>query len=572
MQLAIARQEQFDWSASRFLQELSANAVIDDVAAARVLAAHAKTGESLCRLLPRLGIIEERTLAQHLGAYLSLAILTEAAVPLDPVAADQLSERFLQEELILPIAISTDRIVIAVGDPFNDYAMKAVALASGRAVELVIGEISLIERILRQRNGEAEEQVSAGVEENGRGDDDDGDLQKLRDLAAEAPVIRLVNQLIQSAVDMRASDIHLEPFQHVFQVRYRIDGLLREVPAPPANLRAAIVSRIKVMAKLNIAERRLPQDGRIRMTVRGKDVDLRVSTFPTLYGESIVLRVLDRLGVVLDLDRLGFSAGALATYLNILRRPTGMVLVTGPTGSGKTTSLYASLLHLNSAEQKIFTVEDPIEYELPGINQTQVKPQVGLTFASSLRSLVRQDPDVILIGEIRDLETAEIAGQSSLTGHKVLSTLHTNDAVSTVTRLRDMGVPNFLVSATLECVIAQRLVRVLCAHCKSHQPPASILLEAATRLDVEPKSDVSICVPRGCDRCNGTGYRGRTGIYEMLVISDDLRGLIHREASTGDLRHAAKDAGMRSMFADGLRQVFHGTTTLEEVQRVTSEV
>lgn len=556
-------------SQEEFLNHLLQVSAIDAGSAARAVTAHAQTGEGFCRLLPKLGVIEERALTQHVAAYLDCPLLTETMVPSEPVCRELLTDGFLLEQTILPLQITSDRIVIAVTDPFSDYALKAIALASGGRVEVVVGELALIERALRRLYDDQPEATAGQSTDAGPSDDDDGDLQKLRDLAAEAPVIRIVNQLVQSAVELRASDIHLEPFQHQFRLRYRIDGLLREVTAPPAHLRAAIVSRIKVMARLNIAERRLPQDGRIRLTVRGKEIDLRVSTFPTMYGESVVLRVLDRMGVALDLEKLGFGANDLERYLHVLRQPTGMVLVTGPTGSGKTTTLYASLRYLDSAEQKIFTIEDPIEYELMGINQTQVKPQVGLSFANSLRSLMRQDPDIILIGEIRDLETAEIAGQSSLTGHKVLSTLHTNDAVTAVTRLLDMGVPKFLVSATLECVVAQRLVRVLCPHCKAEQalPPDLLRYADHTGIDVEG----TVYAPVGCERCGGTGYRGRTAIYEILVMTDELRSLMHQDIDAVALRSAAIRNGMSPMHVDGVRQILSGTTTLAEVQRVASE-
>jgi len=559
-----------DVSQEAFLAYLLREGHVDAAAANRVVSAGAKTSDGYCRLLPKLGVLEERTLARRLTEYLSCPILTEAMVPDVAICPDQLSANFLLEQAILPLHATSDRITIALADPFSVYARRAVALATGRRVDITVGDLAQIEQALRRLYADdaqvdGEERASITPDS-----DEDGDLQKLKDLAAEAPVIRIVNQLVQAAVEMRASDIHLEPFQHQFRVRYRIDGLLRDVLAPPAHLRAAIVSRVKVMARLNIAERRLPQDGRIRLTVRGKEVDLRVSTFPTMYGESVVLRVLDRMGVALELDKLGFASCDLQRYLAVLRKPTGMVLVTGPTGSGKTTTLYASLRHLDSSEQKIFTIEDPIEYELTGINQTQVKPQVGLSFANSLRSLMRQDPDVILIGEIRDLETAEIAGQSSLTGHKVLSTLHTNDAVTAITRLLDMGVPAFLVSATLECVVAQRLVRVLCRHCKVEQAIPADLERFASHNSLQLSGTVFGSV--GCVDCGGTGYHGRTAIYEILVMSDSLRGLMHKSVDLSVLRKAAIERGMSPMHVDGIRQIMSGMTTLAEVQRVTSEI
>ncbi|CAA2142184.1 GspE/PulE family protein [Hyphomicrobium sp. ghe19] len=552
---------------SQFLESLVSAEIIDSSAATRILTAHQKTSEPYCRLMTRLGVIEEAALAHHLSGYLGHRLLTDDDIPTVPVTTE-VSEQFLREEIILPLSVDPDAVAVAVADPFSTYAIKAIGLATRRRVKILVGELSRIERAIEQLY-KAEQglplQTGAGAEQL---EETDGDIQRLRDQAAEAPVIRLVNQLIQSAIELRASDIHLEPFQHQFQVRFRIDGILRDIPPPSPQLRTAIASRIKVMAHLDIAERRLPQDGRIRLTVKGKDVDLRVSTFPTMYGESVVLRVLDRSGISPRLDQLGFETQDFSRYLGVLSRPMGMVLVTGPTGSGKTTTLYASLAQLDRAGQKIFTVEDPIEYELSGVNQTQVKPDIGLTFASSLRSLMRQDPDVILIGEIRDLETAEIAGQSSLTGHLVLSTLHTNDAIAAVTRLRDMGMPAFLITATLTCVVAQRLVRVLCPACKIELAVDSRLRDFAAHLSVDLVHCEHVWGPSGCPQCNGTGYRGRVGIYEIFLVSEQARALIHRDAPTSDLRNLAVQEGMTRMAADGMRKITNGVTTLDEVQRV----
>jgi general secretion pathway protein E len=375
--------------------------------------------------------------------------------------------------------------------------------------------------------------------------------------------------MIARAVEARASDIHIEPFEQRLRVRYRIDGILQEVDPPPTHLRPAVLSRIKIMARLNIAERRLPQDGRIRLAVRGKDIDLRVATIPTMHGEAVVLRVLDRTSVTLDFDALGFAGEGLAAYRAALNRPNGILLVTGPTGSGKTTTLYTSLLELNTPDKKILTVEDPIEYQLDGVNQVQIKPQIGLSFAHVLRSMLRHDPDIIMVGEIRDLETAQIAIQAALTGHLVLSTLHTNNAASTLTRLLDMGVEDYLMTSTVNGIVAQRLVRQLCTHCRQ---PFAPLPELLRQLGLERAEDVTFWRPQGCQKCNGTGYFGRISVNEVLVITDAVRRQILEHAEATALQRTAIETGMRPMFQDGIAKVRAGVTTVEEVLRVTREV
>jgi general secretion pathway protein E len=372
-------------------------------------------------------------------------------------------------------------------------------------------------------------------------------------------------------VENRASDIHIEPFERNLRVRYRIDGVLRDMQSPANNLRAAVISRVKLMANLNIAETRLPQDGRIRLVNRGKQIDLRISTVPTMHGESVVLRILDKGSVDLGFDALGFGDATLPRYLDILNRPHGIVLVTGPTGSGKTTSLYTSLLHLNNGEKKILSVEDPVEYQLDGVNQLQVKTQIGLTFASALRSFLRQDPDIIMIGEIRDVETAEIAVQAALTGHKVLSTVHTNDAASTITRLLDMGVEDFLLTSTINGITAQRLVRTVCEHCRE---PIEVLPEIVEQFSLERYTGggpVSLYHGPGCEHCGGTGYRGRTSILEVLDMTDPIRRLVLRRSEAQEIKQAAIEQGMTTMHQDGLAKALSGITTLDEVLRVTHE-
>ncbi|MCB1765595.1 MAG: Flp pilus assembly complex ATPase component TadA, partial [Candidatus Competibacteraceae bacterium] len=373
----------------------------------------------------------------------------------------------------------------------------------------------------------------------------------------------------------RASDIHIEPFENRLKVRYRVDGVLREVESPPSRLSAAVISRIKIMAKLNIAERRLPQDGRIQLRAQGKEIDLRVSTVPTLWGESVVMRILDKASMVLNFEALGFSPRTLKRFLDVLMMPHGIIVVTGPTGSGKTTTLYTALLTLNTPERKILTVEDPVEYQLEGINQIQVKPQINLTFANALRSIVRQDPDVIMIGEMRDLETAGIAVQSALTGHLVLSTLHTNDAAGGVTRLLDMGVDDYLLTSTINGILAQRLVRLLCLHCREPYPALPELVEEMRLqrfVETEDRgSGITLYKAVGCEQCGGTGYRGRAAIMEFLIMSDPLRRLVLKHADATVLQAEAQKEGMDTLYEDGLRKVVAGHTTIEEVLRVTTQ-
>ena len=400
--------------------------------------------------------------------------------------------------------------------------------------------------------------------------EEEEDVDHLRDMASEAPVIRLVNLIITRAIERRASDIHFEPFEEQFRVRYRIDGVLHDVESPPKRFQAAIVSRVKIMAKLNIAERRLPQDGRIMLRVKGKEIDFRVSTIPTIHGESVVLRILEKSSILLDIEKLGFPRDTLEGFRALIQRPHGIILVTGPTGSGKTTTLYCALGKINSPEKKIITVEDPVEYQLRGINQIQVKPSIGLSFANALRSIVRQDPDVILIGEIRDAETAEIAIHAALTGHLVLSTLHTNDAPSAITRLIDMGMEDYLLSSTIIGILAQRLVRIACPFCQEpYSPDPAVLREM--RVDKQDLSHLKIIDVKGCERCAHTGYWGRSGIFEFLPITEEVRRLILEKKDSSIIKEVARKNGMRTLREDGWMKVRHGITTISEVLRVTQE-
>jgi general secretion pathway protein E len=539
----------------------------------RALRLQEETGERVDLLLTKLGQVSERDMAHAFSTQLGLPLATPADYPTAALLEDCLSAKFLEEFRVLPLSDTPTGIVVAMADPLNRYAIDAIRLAANKPVIAHVGIPADIEAAFARLYAGGGIAIDGIVEDFATADEGtQRDVEHLRDLASEAPVIRLVNLLIGRAVDMHASDIHVEAFEHKLSVRYRIDGLLREQESPPSRLRAAIVSRIKLMANLNIAETRLPQDGRIKLAIRGKEIDMRVSTVPTLYGESVALRVLDRSGIVLKFETLGFGTETLRKYIEVLDRSHGILLVTGPTGSGKTTTLYTSLRHLNTGDCKILTVEDPIEYQLGGINQVQVKPQIGLNFANALRSFLRQDPDVIMVGEIRDRETAQIAVQAALTGHVVLSTVHTNDAPSTITRLVDMGVESYLLTSTVNGILAQRLVRVLCPACsESYTVAAEAIDELQLRRYFTSDELTTFKRPRGCPECNGTGYNGRTSILEFLVMSDPIRGLIAGGADANEIRSAAIKVGMHSMYEDGMRKALAGTTSLEEVLRVTRE-
>jgi general secretion pathway protein E len=460
-----------------------------------------------------------------------------------------------------------------MADPSNRFVLDAVSAATGLDVVPCVGIPSQIDGAVEKLYGAGRSAMGEIVDGLIQGGDDEEDVEHLKDLASEAPVIRLVNLVMQRAVESRASDIHVEPFEGRLKIRFRIDGVLKEVEAPPAHSAAAVISRIKIMAKLNIAERRLPQDGRIGLRVQGKELDLRVSTVPTLFGESVVIRLLDKESVKFDFGALGFDGSPLERMLEILDMPHGIVLVTGPTGSGKSTTLYTALHRLNTPERKIITVEDPVEYQLEGINQIQVKPQIDLTFANALRAIVRQDPDVIMVGEMRDLETARIAVQSALTGHLVLSTLHTNDAAGGVARLLDMGVEDYLITSTVNGIVAQRLVRRLCSHCRE---PYTVLPEMVEELRLRrylPEGEEArLFHAGGCEQCGGSGYFGRLSLCEVLLMTDGIRGLVMQHANASLIQHKALEEGMESMYQDGLRKAVEGLTTLEEVIRVTEEV
>ncbi|MBS0591421.1 MAG: type II secretion system ATPase GspE [Proteobacteria bacterium] len=527
---------------------------------------------NLVPLLTRLGLVSEREMGDALSEVMGLPLVTAKEFPDTPPQNVSMSIRFLKQHHIVPIAETDDKVTWVVADPAEDYPIQAVQLATGKMAEVKVGFRSEIDDLIERYYGQGRSAMGSIVEslsdEATRSEDD---IEHLRDLASEAPVIRLVNLIIQRAVEQRASDVHIEPFENRLKVRYRIDGVLLEAESPPAASTAAVISRVKIMAKLNIAERRLPQDGRIPLRVQGKELDLRVSTVPTSFGESVVMRILDRESVVFDFHKLGFTDEFLPQFLKVLELPHGIMLVTGPTGSGKTTTLYTALSKLNTPDVKIITVEDPVEYQIEGINQIQAKPQIGLDFSHALRSIVRQDPDIIMIGEMRDLETAKIAIQSALTGHLVLSTLHTNNAAGAITRMLDMGVEDYLLTSTINGVLAQRLVRRLdVEHAHKYEAMPEVIEEFGLRRFVPQGKKVELYKPMPSP-ISTTGYHGRTTIMEFLVMSEPLRRLVMQHADMNKLEEHARAEGMRTMYEDGLVKSLKGDTTIEEVLRVTSE-
>jgi general secretion pathway protein E len=541
----------------------------------RALRLQSESGERLGSLLVTLGLCAQRDVAEALAAQLALPLVDASGYPEFPILEERVSARFLREARALPVREDESELGLAMADPTDNYTIGAFEMVTGRTVRPMVAIPTDLEAALERLYGAGRSAVGQLIGDVETRSDEltfDADVQQLKDLASEAPVIRLVSLLITNALEMRASDIHIEPFENRLIVRYRVDGVLHEVESPPRRLSAAVISRIKIMASLDIAERRLPQDGRIRLRVQGKEIDLRVSTVPTMHGESVVMRILDKGGVALDFEKLGFEDDALNVFLDVLVQPHGILLVTGPTGSGKTTTLYTALDRLNQPDVKILTVEDPVEYEMAGINQIQVKPQIDLTFANALRSIVRQDPDVIMIGEIRDLETAQIAVQSALTGHLVLSTVHTNDAPSTVNRLLDMGVEDYLLTSTVIGILAQRLVRRLCPNCRDPYVALPELVEQMRlRRYVEGDGDITLWHAKGCSQCANTGYVGRVCITEMMPMTDGLRRLVMKHATAAELRAEAIGVGMITMYEDGLRKAVKGVTTFEEVLRATRE-
>jgi general secretion pathway protein E len=553
-------------AATAFVDFMIARGLLGAAERARVLALRAERGESDAVILTRLGLVPERQMAESLAAFHDLPLARAADYPVRPVLPDAIAPAFLARSHLVPLADTEAGVTVALTDPTDRAALEALRLATGKRVLPWVAVPSELDAALARLYGSGEGALSAGLEPGTASPDD---VRRLTDSASDEPVIRYVNGLLARAAAQRASDIHIESVEGRLVQRVRIDGVLRPLDSPSGRLQANIVSRIKIMAGLNIAERRLPQDGRFRTIVEGREIDVRVSIVPTLHGESAVLRLLDRVRAPLALPELGFSPELEHGLAALLDQPNGILLVTGPTGSGKTSTLYAVLQRLNSAERKILTVEDPVEYQLPGVNQIQVRSAIGLSFATLLRSLLRQDPDVLLVGEIRDLETARIAVQASLTGHLVLSTVHTNDAPSTITRLIDMGLEPYLLTSVLRGVLGQRLVRTLCTACREPYTPLPELT-ARTGLDaLAPDGAPRLYRAVGCAACGDTGYHGRTVIAELLVPDERLHRTALGAADAPALRAAAAAAGMRDMRTDGFRKALAGVTSLEEVLRVT---
>lgn len=533
--------------------------------------AHLNTGKALAEEAIDSGLIERSELLRLVAEYLQYEFIEDAPTDLDPSAIQELKASVARMYGVAPVRVSDHAIDLLAKDPFNNNIIDDLTFHLSKDVNLIVCDPDTIDNLLRQAYGEEDSSLDDLLSEIRKVEFDEGGDQEEADvsaLASETPIIRFVNLVLQQAIKDKASDIHFEPFEDQFRIRYRIDGALYEMAPPPKNLAAPVIARIKVLSNLNIAERRVPQDGRIKMTIAGRPVDLRVSTLPTQFGESVVLRVLDKSVVNLDLEKLGMSDDILHDIRTLVAKPNGIFIVTGPTGSGKTTTLYSALKEVNKIETKILTAEDPVEYEIDGIMQVAVNQAVGLSFAKALRAFLRQDPDKILVGEIRDLETAQIAVQASLTGHVVLATLHTNDAPGAVTRLIDMGLEPFLIAASLEGILGQRLVRKICTACRTAYEPEAHLID---QLGADPLeiADKQFYYGRGCPECTQTGYRGRQGLFEMMIATDTIRQLITDRSPTLMLRQKAIEQGMRTLREDGIRAIFDGATTIEEVLKYT---
>lgn len=523
------------------------------------------------------GIISKKEMMQLLSEEVGVPYIDLEGKSFDPSIVAMLSEEISRKHKLVTIGKKNDKLIVAMANPLDVFVHDEIKIKTGYEIEPYLAFSDDIGKVLdsvygitenwQQMIGEITSLPVTAVEE----DIEEIEITKSISESHEAPVIALVNLIMLRAIKEGASDIHIEPYgDKLLKVRYRIDGILHDVMTPPRSLHMAIISRIKIMSNLNIAERRLPQDGRIKVQVQGREVNFRVSTIPAINGESTVLRILDPAQIMLDLKSIGFSDDNFKKYQNLIMKPNGIILVTGPTGSGKSTTLYATLNILNSTEKKIMTIEDPVEYRLDGINQLQAKPKIGLTFAAGLRSFLRQDPDIMLVGEIRDRETAEIAIQAALTGHLVLSTLHTNDAPSSVIRLIDMGIEPFLISSSVIGILAQRLVRKICPYCKKEVPLTKEIKMVMEEFNIAPE-EIRLFYGEGCPHCKRTGYKGRTAIFELMVVNEHIRELIYRNAPLAEIREVAiKKNGMITLKEDGLRKIREGVTTLEEVMRATS--
>jgi type IV pilus assembly protein PilB len=534
------------------------------------------SNESLEKIIISLGYVTEKEVTEVIGKEMGVPFIDLDEVEIDPELARAIPEHLAQRYKVIPVGQENNKLALAMVDPLNVFAIDDIRLITGFDIEPMISTEESIMRAINKQFGVTDlAEVHETVQDIALSDfgdleqledEDEIELDKLKELVDEAPIVRVVNLIITQAINDKASDIHIEPRVKNVCVRYRIDGVLHEVMSPPKHIQAPMISRIKIMASLDIAERRIPQDGKIHLKHDNKEYDLRVSTLPTVHGEKVVMRILDKSAVMIGLDKLGLMPDTRAVFEDLVFKPYGMILVTGPTGSGKSTTLYTALNMLNTPEKNICTVEDPVEYQLPGINQVQINPKAGLIFGAALRSFLRQDPDIIMVGEIRDGETAQIAIESALTGHLVLSTLHTNDAAGAITRLIDMGIEPFLVASALVGVIAQRLVRRICPNCReAYTPPEEAVAKFGLNL---ADTNIVFYHGRGCDHCKGTGYKGRSGIYEMMTVNENVRPLILRNAPTIEVKDAAIENGMVTLQEDGLRKVLEGTTTIEECLRV----
>jgi general secretion pathway protein E len=550
---------------------LDAN-LLDAPSVERARRAAEATGDRFDQVLTKLGLMSDANLATGLARYLNLPLVAPGSLPSEPILADRLPPAFVRENRILPVRLGAEGLTLAVVDPFDRVPLASVRFVVDEAIHYEIITPAEFERAVESLYGG---DASSGADPAPAADDaSEFDLQRLRDSASEAPVIRLVNQIIAEAVDARTSDIYIEPSAASLIVRFRVDGLLRVAQEVPSHLRAAVISRIKIMAHLDIAERRLPQDGRIKLAFRGHDIDFRVATIPTMDGETVTLRVLDRSRVKLDFPELGFDPDQIESFERLMAQPNGIILVTGPTGSGKTTTLYTMLKHVNRPTVKIFTVEDPIEYQLAGISQVQVQPNIDLDFPACLRAILRHHPNMIMIGEIRDTDTARIAVQSSLTGHLVFSTLHTNSAAESVTRLLDMGIEHFMLGSTLRGIMAQRLVRRLCPHCASpHEAAGAAAEHFAQRIPwLKEQGAPRLLRPVGCEKCQGSGFQGQLSIAELVMIDGDIQAAILQRVPAVEIGRIAHAKGARTLYEDGVCKAWRGLTTVEEVLRVTNSV
>lgn len=534
-----------------------------------------RTGQRLRTILVRLGYIEEDDLVSFLSEKHSIPKIELETYLIDPKIIDIVPEELARKHSLIPVLKIGNRLMCAMLDPLNIFALDELSLKTNLLIEPAVATEIEIRKAIDEHygsKGTIDELIKKiDKKEFDFTDDKELDLKKLEGIAEEPTVIKLVNIIIMQALKEKASDIHLEPEENELKTRFRVDGMLHEVSSPPKYLQSAVISRIKIMANLDIAERRLPQDGRFHMKIDGKDVDVRVSCMPTIYGENIVMRLLEASSAFLTLENLGFSNEILGIYQGLIKYTHGIILVTGPTGSGKTTTLYSSLDKINTVEKNIITIEDPVEYKLEGIRQIQVNPKVGLEFANGLRSILRQDPDIIMVGEMRDHETAEIAVQAALTGHLVFSTLHTNDAPGAINRMVDMGIEPFLISSSLIGVLAQRLVRKICVDCKEEYRPVGRTIDGLDLLDDKDRSKIKFYRGKGCSNCSNKGYKGRVGIYELMLINDDIRAMIMEKAPTDLIRKKAISSGMISLRSDGVSKLAEGITTIEEILRVTRE-